>query len=317
MNIDALKQNMRPLEIDGQFQASEDERGYFDYYNINFSKTLDRVTHHFGYIQNNDNRIACHFFENTGAERTAFVMHGMTDHVGLFQKLIAYFLDRGCNVVAFDLPGHGLSSGKPLFVKSFGDYVIALQHVIHFFKGKTVTPWHITAQSMGGAITMEYLLTHQGEDNPFENVVLLAPLVRPAGWYKTQFLHFLARGFITSIKRKFKGSSHDTAFTDFVREKDYLQAKRIPLAWVTAMIVWSKHFKDLSWSERQILVVQGDGDAIVDWRYNQKMICEKFPKARYFFIKDAKHHLVGESEPYFEKVTQAADIYFERRQAPR
>mgnify|MGYP001027002674 CR=1 FL=1 len=319
MNVDELRRQLRPLDLSGTHEHSDAERGYFDFYDINFSQKLDRVRHHFGYIKSNDYRLACHYFENEGAQSTCFIVHGFLDHVGLFRKVIDYLLHRGCSVVVFDLPGHGLSSGKRAHVESFGDYVLALRQCLEFFYKKTTSPWHVVAQSMGGAIVMDYLLSQQYDEatGPFEKVLLLAPLVRPAGWMSIKIANRLLRAWLPSTKRKFTVNSHDQDFLDFVRTQDPLTIRAIPLKWLSALVVWERRFRELSWGDNALLVVQGDDDGTVDWRYNQKKITEKFPKARFMPIKNARHHLAHESDEYFSRVTQAADIYFERRTKPR
>lgn len=319
MNVNELRKNLKPLDISGVYEPSDSERGYFDFYDINFSKDLDRVTHHFGYIKSNDYRVACHYFENAGAERTCFVVHGYLDHAGLFRKVVNYLLHRGCNVVIFDFPGHGLSTGKRASIDSFGDYVLVLRQCLEFFYKKVPSPWHVVAQSMGGAVVMDYLLSQQYDEDtgPFDKVLLLAPLVRPAGWRFIKAAHWLSRGWLPSVRRKFTVNSHDRDFLRFVRTQDPFTEKRVPTKWVSALVNWERRFHELSWGENGVLIVQGDDDSTIDWRYNQKKIAEKFPKARFMPIKGARHHLAHESEEYFERVTQAADIYFERRTKPR
>lgn len=319
MNIKALKSAIRPLNLEQPYTASNEEQEYFSYYGIDFGQRLDRVTHHFGKLQSNEYQIACHYFKNTGATRTCFIVHGYTDHVGLYGKLIDYLLHRGCDVVAFDLPGHGLSSGKPASIDSFGDYVLTLRQCLEFFYKKTPSPWHVIGQSMGAAVVMDYLLSQQYDEStgPFDKVLLLAPLVRPARWLGIKTLHWMLKGWIPSVKRSFSTNSHDQEFLNFIKTKDPLQTKRVPLKWVTAMLRWEKRFHDLSWGDNEILVVNGDADTTVDWKYNQTIIANKFPKSRFMPIKYAKHHLACESQPYFERVIQVADIYFDRRRKPR
>ncbi|MGB5325628.1 MAG: alpha/beta hydrolase [Pseudomonadales bacterium] len=319
MNIAELRKRLRPLALDGAYSHSEQEKGYFDFYDINFSKKLERVKHHLGYLKCNDYRIACHYFENAGAERTCFVVHGFLDHVGLFRKVIDYLLHRGCSVVMFEFPGHGLSTGRPAAIDSFGDYVLVLRQCLEFFYKKVPAPWHVIAQSMGAAVVMDYLLSQQYDEDtgPFDKVMLLAPLVRPVAWRTIQFGERVMRGWMPSIRRKFTVNSHDKEFLRFVRTQDPLVIKRIPVKWISAMVNWERRFRELSWGENVVLVVQGSDDDTVDWRYNQKIIAEKFPKSRFMPIKGARHHLAHESDEYFQRVVQSADIYFERRSKPR
>jgi alpha-beta hydrolase superfamily lysophospholipase len=319
MNIAALKEKIKPFKLDEAYTASDAERDYFHYYGLDFSDHIDRVTHNFGFINSNDQRIACHHFKNAGSTRTCFVVHGYLDHCGLYAKIIDYLLHRGCDVIAFDLPGHGLSSGKTASIESFGDYVLVLRQCLEFFYKAIPSPWHVVAQSMGAAVVMDYLLSQQYDEDtgPFEKVLLLAPLVRPTGWKRMRIAHSLLKGWLPSVKRKFTENSHDKEFLEFVAQHDPLQHRRIPTRWVTAMLRWERRFQNLSWGNNEILVVQGDADATVDWSYNQSVIAQKFPKARFMPIKGARHHLACESDPYFERLLQVADLYFERRKVVR
>lgn len=318
MDLEALRNNINKLALDVAPENTPEELAYFKFYGIDFAEQLDRVTHYFGAIEHNNLKIACHYFKNQGAERTCFIVHGYMDHSGLYHQMIDYLLHRGCNVVIFDLPGHGLSSGAQGSIDSFGDYVLVLRRCLEFFYKKVPSPWHVIAQSMGGAIVMDYLLSQQvdEETGPFERVLLLAPLVRPAKWFGIRCLRVLLKPFKSRVARTFTDNSHDPEFVALVKS-DPLASQYIPVKWVTALRHWVKRFGQLSWSQTEVLVVQGTGDKTVDWKYNLKAIANKFPRAKFMQIQDAGHHLVGEGEAYFERVAQAADIYFERRKKPR
>ncbi len=324
IDIQQVRQDLAPLDLSAPTETSKAVAEYLDFYQINFAKTIDGVEHSLGTLESplcsgDETTLVVHCYKKQDAQRTCLVVHGFTDHVGIYRKLISYLLHRGCNVVCFDLPGHGLSHGEPLHVADFSDYVDALKTVAAFCRSRLKTPWHLIGQSMGGAISMDYLLTSQFDDNSvaFEKVVLLAPLVRPAGWRGIRVANFLLSPLLSSVKRGFSSSSGDQEFLRFQREDDVLQAKRIPTTWVKAMIRWVRRYKKLSWLDHPVLVVQGLKDETVDFQYGLKLLQQKFPKARVITIQEARHHLVCETDALFERVTQAADIYFERREKPR
>lgn len=324
MNILQVREDLVPLNLSAPTEVTKSVTEYFDFYQINFSKTLDDVEHYFGTLQSpltlgGETAIVAHYFERKGAQRTCFIVHGFTDHVGIYRKLINYLLHRGCSVVCFDLPGHGLSDGEPLYVDDFSDYLLAFKMVIATFNGHLKMPWHLFGQSMGGAISMDYLLSSQFDDRSvhFEKVILLAPLVRPAGWRAIRYASFLLSPFLRRVSRRFTMSSTDDEFLRFQREDDVLQSKHIPTAWVKAMIRWVRRYKKLNWLDHPVLVIQGLRDETVDFQYGLPLLQQKFPKARVITIQDARHHLVCESDTLFERVTQAADIYFDRREKPR
>lgn len=324
LNFSSVREGLQPLQVESLIEPSEAESEYLNYYDINFANQLDGVEHFYGYLtaplgSGENIKIAVHYFRLATASKTTMVVHGFSDHVGLFGQLFDYLLHRGSSVVAFDLPGHGLSEGQPLHIDSFGDYNLVFRYVLAYFQKNIGGPLCLFGQSMGGAISMDYLLSQQFDldEDPFEKVVLLAPLVRPVKWRQIRIAHTFLSPFIKSVTRQFNESSNDKHFLDFQKNKDPLQARRIPISWVTAMIQWVKRFRTLNWSDKPVMIIQGKADKVVDFKYGLKLLEEKFPKAKIMRLRDAKHHLVCEDEANFSKVIQAADMYFERRSKSR
>src|SRR5699024_4012803 len=98
-------------------------------------------------------------------------------------------------VLAYDLPGHGLSSGPRAEIDDFRTYREVLEQCLAQARHHLPGPWHVIAQSTGGAIVMDYLLHHGFDDgnSPFRQIILLAPLVRPYKWSSARWLHTLMR----------------------------------------------------------------------------------------------------------------------------
>ena len=324
INFDDVKHGLRPLDLSHPTHPSEKDTEYLAYYDIDFSKHSDHINHFFGVLpvglsSGKKINIAVHYFRPQTSTRTALVVHGFTDHVGLYGQLFDYLLHRGCGVLAFDLPGHGLSDGEQLHIDSFGDYSLVFQQVLAYTQKNIGGPLHLFSQSMGGAISMDYLLGQQFEvdGDPFDKVILLAPLVKPAGWFMIRLSYLILSPLVSSVKRKFTQSSNDAEFLDFQKNKDPLQARRIPVAWVSAMIRWVRRFRKLNWSEKPVMIIQGQKDKTVNFKYGLKMIKEKFPNAKVMRLTEARHHLVCEDEKNFSRVVHAADLFFERRSKSR
>ena len=100
------------------------------------------------------------------------VVHGYYDHIGLFGKLLQWGLENRCNVVALDLPGHGLSTGEPAVIDDFGDYSCAIRDVLQRVRMPDL-PLFVIAQSMGCAALVDFARRYEW---PFAATVLLAPL---------------------------------------------------------------------------------------------------------------------------------------------
>jgi alpha-beta hydrolase superfamily lysophospholipase len=224
------------------------------------------------------------------------VIHGYYDHVGLYGHLIRFLLDRNLAVLSFDLPGHGLSTGAPADIETFDHYVHAFDACFRAFEQHLPRPLYLFGQSTGGAIAMQWLLGNEltRATSPFEKVILLAPLVRPYLWPLNWVVYEVARRFIKERPRTFVGNADNAAFIEFLRDHDPLQARSLPVQWVTSMQTWRKRFEQYPGTDIAPLVVQGHADRTVDRNYNVKVI-ERLFRPRVFYIPEARHHLVNES----------------------
>lgn len=264
---------------------------YLDYYGLDFGAEFPAVRHGLGSWSSGCFSLAVHCWQLPAAQSTLQLVHGYFDHVGLFARLVRFGLARGFNVVAFDLPGHGLSTGPPAEIGDFSEYRQAIADVLDctsFLTG----PRHVIAQSTGGAATMDFL---QLEPPVFDRVVLLAPLVRPHGWGRIRLAHSLLHRFVDAVPRRFAENSQDPEFLAFIRE-DPLQHDAIPVCWIGALRRWLRRFLQRPPCPQPLLVLQGDNDGTVDWRYNLGQIRRHFPEARVAMLPGGRHHLVNEHE---------------------
>ncbi|MGE1083237.1 alpha/beta hydrolase [Pseudomonas shirazensis] len=225
---------------------------------------------------------------------TLFVLHGYYDHMGLYRHVIEWALSKAFAVVSCDLPGHGLSSGERASISDFGLYQQTL--VALFGQARELElprPWHLCGQSTGGAIAVDHVL-HAGEHSPVDGeLILLAPLVRPRAWHWSKLSYRLLRHFVNGIQRQFSENSNDPAFLPFL-QADPLQPRRLPTAWVGALMRWVKRIEAAPPSTRRPLIVQGEADGTVDWRYNLKVLKAKFADPQILLLPEARHHLANE-----------------------
>jgi len=307
MNLNAVLHHIQPLDMAYLSEPSPAVEEYLRHYGIDFANTVPGVTQHIGSFESGHFDIVCQLFLRQDSLGTVFVVHGYFDHVGLYAALIRHLLSKRYSVVAFDLPGHGLSTGEPASISSFSHYDKALENCLRLCRQQLPQPWHVIGQSTGGAAVMSYIMRER--NHGFDKVILLAPLVRPTNWRLAHLAHTGLSRFRDQMTRKFKPNSHDPAFMDFVENQDPLQSRFLKMAWIRALKQWLKWFLGLPSSNVAVLVIQGEGDSTVDWRYNMKIIHDKFPGARLVLVKQAKHHLVGEAEAIRGQVFQAVDHY--------
>lgn len=263
---------------------------YLDFYQLNDCAKGGR-THRMGWLAVDGERIAVQAFAPANPGGTALVCHGYYDHVGLYGHLIDYLVGEGLAVLAFDQPGHGLSTGPVATIASFDAYQAVLAAALDACRDLP-RPLHLAGQSMGASIVMEHLARHGGED--FGEILLLAPLVRPAYWPLNRIVWEAARRTISERPRTFRKNAENA---DFVRllQRDPLQAKVLPVQWVKAMVEWMRRFEGYPpMPEVRPRVIQGLADRTVGWRHNLSVI-ERLFRPEILRLPGARHHLVNEA----------------------
>lgn len=303
LNIDALY----PLpEFDWQgSHARPVHQHYLDYYGINFGKSMaDRVTHRFGIKPLAGYRIMVHYFAQQGEAKGSVILnHGYMDHVGLYNHLLKVLLEAGYSVLAYDLPGHGLSSGEQAGIADFAEYQKVLKALLDDARLQLPKPWAMLGQSTGGSIAMDYLLHTPVHD--VSKLVLLAPLVRPKLWFWIRLQLLLAGRVLTKVPRRFAHNSSDDAFLHFLKYEEPLQTRWIKVSWVRALANWQAHFLGSAAVAVPALVVQGESDVTVEWQYNLPQIRRKFTRLTEKHLLPANHHLVKEAPELREQVFAA------------
>jgi alpha-beta hydrolase superfamily lysophospholipase len=244
---------------------------------------------------------------------TIFVVHGYFDHLGLYGHLLERLLAQNWQVVMWDLPGHGLSSGARATIDDFTDYVKCFNHIERQIADLSLAPgpWLAIGQSTGASIVATDALA-RGEQAPWQGLVLLAPLVRPWGWNQSRWLHRIASPFVDTIPRKYRANTTNLDFADFLRLHDPLQDDHLALTWVTAMRRWMPTLLKRPPSGLPVLILQGEQDLTVDWSWNLKALRRKFPQAQVVRHPEARHHLVNEAEPIRRVLFAALDDFLTR-----
>ncbi|MDT0500109.1 MULTISPECIES: alpha/beta hydrolase [unclassified Halomonas] len=267
---------------------------------------------HLGFLDAGDFRLWASLWSPAEPIGTVFVVHGYFDHLGLYRHLLERLLDRGWRVVLWDLPGHGLSSGRRASIEDFDDYGACLRALQEHLQreGLAPHPWLGIGQSTGAAILATDALT-RGTDSHWAGLALLAPLVRPWGWRQSSWLHLLVGPFVRSIPRKFRDNSTDAEFATFLREQDPLQADRLAVDWVSAMRRWMPRLLALPPTPVPTLILQGEQDLTVDWVWNLGVLKEKFPNAEVHLHPEARHHLVNEAEPIRQALFDNLDRFID------
>lgn len=302
-DADDLREQLPSFDLTAEPFAGDLFSKYRSYYGLD---VFSEVSHRIGCFESAGFRLVAQHFKLSDEKCTGTVvlMHGYYDHAGLFSKLIKHCLDNQLSVLIFDLPGHGLSSGQPASIDTFQHYSSAL---LALCKLPTVSqlprPWYAIGQSTGSATIIDSILHNELVDEVgFNQHILLCPLLYPAQWGILKFLYYLVRPFLKSIPRGFADNSHDDDFLEFIKNGDPLQCRRLPTAWVTAMLDYCGRFQAAKSHDVPLHIIQGTDDGTVDWRKNVPLFEMKFPNTKTHMIKNARHHMVNESSAYRKEI---------------
>ena len=107
---------------------------------------------------------------------TILITHGISEHSESYHFLAQDLAEKGWNIFAWDLEGHGKSPGKRGYIKEFTDFRRDLGFVINEIKKDQdikSTPFILLGHSMGGLITLSFML--QDKLPAIDAVVLSSP----------------------------------------------------------------------------------------------------------------------------------------------
>ncbi len=299
-NLQVLDFNSPQLDYDDHFH------NYFRFYYLEFPG----VIHNIGYFNLGDYRIAVQYFKPENPLGTIILVHGYYDHVGILRNLIHFLIGQGYAVVAYDLPGHGISSGEKAVITDFRIYTSVLTQLNRIVINNTSSPYHIVGHSTGGAIIVDSLL-----DNRLEKIsktILVSPLIHSDYWVVSKIGNWFADIFVDELPRKFRKNSSNEEYVDFVKNKDLLQYRKIPLVWFRALSNWNNTIKKAESVDKEVVVIQGDADTTVDWKYNMKFIESKFPQSKVLMIDNGGHQLFNENSDIKKNVFEVIGDYMSR-----
>ena len=118
-------------------------------------------------------------------------------------------------------------------------------------------------------------------------------------------------GLNTVSPRKFAVNSSDAQFLAFL-QRDPLQSRRIPLRWIAALRQWLRHLQPRDLGVGPALVIQGDADGTVDWRYNLDFVQQLLPGSEVRYLRGAGHQLANEAEACRREYLAELEIWLAR-----
>lgn len=288
-DLEAVRNEMRPLNLAEPFRAGEAVQNYFSFYGLNPAN----APHWFGTVESRNQTLAAHVFLPAGKPRgTLFLLHGCFDHTGTLSRLIAEALAHGYAVACWDLPGHGLSTGGRTETGSFTLCAEQFSDITARAMPHLPRPFHLAAHSTGCSIALEHL---HNESHAFEKIIFMAPLVQHKHWGWGKFGRAVAKPFAKTIRRRDVINSSDTAYSAFVK-KDPLHSGVLSFGYLDDLYAWEKKARAYPMLNASVLILQGDRDNVVDWNHNLEFLKTRIRDPDIKIIPGANHQLANESE---------------------
>lgn len=302
----AERLDIEPIEQANGRGYSAAVQAYFAHYRLGLAG--DGGEHLFGSFPSGEFTLAGHLYRPAVYRATVVLIHGYLNHSGQFKNLIPYLLEKGYAVGVFDLPGHGHSSGDQAAIDSFDQYIQAVGDFMDVVRPRLHGPYYAVGFSLGGTIAMDLLWTGA---TPFEKTVLAAPLIHWTQYEQSKGTYKIYSAFTDRIRRFHQRNTSDKEYLIFNRTQDTLHCQSVSLRWVKALFEWNDKIAAMPPCRRPALVVQGDKDRTVDWRYNIELIREKFTNAQIEMIPGARHELFNEAIVYRQVALKYVGAYFE------
>lgn len=320
-NFVSLKGNLAEFPMPESEYSRPELQAYFVHYGFEANLEFGHAFYMGSSVYHGRSIARCQWHKPS-ARGTVCLVHGLFDHVGLYLRLIHALLKADYNVLAFDLPGHGLSSGDYGDIHGFSDYSDVFTSLIQdVFREETQYPelcietqkgLLVVGQSTGAAVLLrELCCVHSPLPLAITRAVFLAPLIYPKQYTSVKALYYLLRPFIRSLPRRFQINSHDAEFCSFLEGNDPLQPKRMVVSWVKAMLDWVSEFKRFCLVKGEgavivpCLLIQGTQDGTVEGRKNVPLIESVFRECEVEWVEGAMHHLVCEGDVWREQSVNA------------
>lgn len=220
------------------------------------------------------------------------------------------------------LQGHGQSDGERAHVEKFSHYVEDFQQYIRHVLSKDPSladiPKFLLGHSFGGLIVVHVCLSQDSSTLGLSGAILLSPQLTPVPSASTMSLSFKSK---LSPKSSMSYApapenshlSHDEHVCVEYEEDPLVYKGALKARFTAEAIAATKHsFQHASEMAVPYLIVHGSANEICkperSWGWHEQTTCEKF----YVQIKDARHELHNEAEPWLTSVRDEMAEFLDR-----
>jgi acylglycerol lipase len=107
------------------------------------------------------------------------ITHGYAEHGGRYANTAEMLVQQGYAVYAWDLRGHGQSSGIRCFIEDFAEYLADLRLAVDYTHDGDEVPLFLLGHSLGGTISTLFAIQHP--EIAFQGLILSAPFLQQVG----------------------------------------------------------------------------------------------------------------------------------------
>lgn len=116
---------------------------------------------------------------DTGAKAIVAMVHGLGSHSGWFMNVVRPLVESGYGVYAFDLRGHGKSTGQRGHIDHWTEYREDLHLVRQLMQSQQPSlPYFALGHSLGGIVVLDYALRHP---DAVSGIIAIAPALGQVG----------------------------------------------------------------------------------------------------------------------------------------
>lgn len=166
--------------------------------------------------------------ETAGPVRADVVLvHGLGEHSRRYEPVARVLAERGLRLGAWDLRGHGRSSGARGDAARHALLIEDIAQAVGCFT-KSGRPWFLLAHSFGGQLALRYLEEKQPD---CAGAVVFAPWLRLASdppWWKLALAHLTRRvwpAFSLDTESEWQRLSRDRAYLEALPDVDLIHRR--------------------------------------------------------------------------------------------
>jgi acylglycerol lipase len=202
------------------------------------------------------------------AVATVIIVHGLGEHSGRYVHVGKYFAEAGFRTIAFDLRGHGRSSGRSVFVKRYIELATDVDCIV---KNCRTGPLFLFGHSFGGQLV---LWTVQRFRLKLAGLILSAPWLAlafaPPQWqvFVGQKLNRLTPGLRFPTRIQPEKLSRDQAHLDSLEDLDLVHTFVTIRLYVEAINAASE-IVSATVIDFPVLFAHGDGDQVTSLKVTE------------------------------------------------